>query len=297
MIFAELPYRLTHSECCQFLTEKIITPVSKNLAGAYILDFSKATFIDPSGVAALYNAMQYLGSQRREVHFRGHVLRTDVNTYLDDSGFFETFLHERIFPNRPRRPTTVQLHIFNVNSYYGHLMSTLMPWIAQSVEMDAQSLEVLRATLEEAYHNVTYHSGVKSGCVFAQHFPRRNELEVVISDHGFGVPNRVRTKFPKTTDTEALQLAFEKGFTTGSVVANRGWGLWQLSNYAAQKNGGTVTLRSGYGLASAEQGMEQPVITSLHSKWLYPGTLVRVVLKTDTLRRLQDDTEKEVFSW
>lgn len=297
MVIAELPYRLTHSECCQFITERIITPITKNIDGGYLIDFSKTTFIDPSGVAALYNSLQYLILQKRDIHFRGHELRTDVNTYLDDSGFFETFLQQRIFPNRPRRQTTVPLHVFDVKNYYGHLMTKLMPWIAQSVEMDAQNLEVLRATLEEAYHNVTYHSGVNYGCVFAQHFPKREELEVVISDHGFGIPYRVRTKFPQTTDNAALLLAFEKGFTTGSVVANRGWGLWQLSNYAAQKNGGEVSLRSGYGIATAIHGNEQPVITALQSKWVYPGTLVRVVLKTDTLRRVRNDTEKEVFSW
>lgn len=297
MIVAEIPYRLTHSECCQFLTERIVTPVANKLSGDVILDFSKVAFVDPSGVAALYNALQYLSSQRKGIIFKGHDLRTEANIYLDDSGFFSQCLPTRVFEDRPRRQSTVPLHVFGIKSYYGHLTTQLMPWIAGSVEMDADNLEVLRATLEEAYHNVTYHSGVDRGCVFAQHFPRKDELEVVISDHGYGIPERVRTKLPATSDPDALRLAFTKGFTTGSVVANRGWGLWQLSNYAAQKNGGSISLRSGFGWASAIQGHEQPVITALQSKWLYPGTLVRIVLKTDRLRRLRNDTEKEVFSW
>lgn len=297
MILAKIPSRLTHSECSQFLTERIVTPIAKNQPGDVVLDFSKVAFIDPSGVASLNTALQFLYDKSRDVHFVGHDVRTEANVYLDDSGLFSEYLATRVFEDRPRRQTTVPLHLFGIKNYYGHLMSELMPWIAGSVDMDAESLEVLRTTLEEAYHNVTYHSGVNCGCVFAQHFPRREQLEVVISDHGYGIPVRVRGKFPNTSDTEALQMAFRKGFTTGSVVANRGWGLWQLSNYAAQKNGGFITVRSGHGLAVAATGHTQPVISTLNSRWLYPGTLVRIVLKTDKLRRLRNDTEKEVFSW
>lgn len=297
MIVAKIPYRLTHTECDKFLTEGILTPLTKTEVGNFVLDFSGATFIDPSGVAALYNALQILSHYRRDISFVGHELRTDVNVYLDDSGFFSNCMPSRVFEDRPRRQTTVPIHIFGVDNYYGHLTTELMPWIADAVHMDAENLEVLRATLEEAYHNVTYHSGVSAGCVFAQHFPRRQELEVVISDHGSGIPAKVRTKVPGLTDGEALKLAFKKGFTTGSVVANRGWGLWQLSNYAAQKNGGTISLRSGRGLADARRGPEEPTISASHSHWVYPGTLVRIVLKTDTLRLLRNDTEKEAFTW
>jgi len=211
MIVAEIPYRLTHSECCQFLTERIVAPVANNLSGDVIFDFSKVGFVDPSGVAALYNALQYLSSKKRGIKFVGHDLRTEANIYLDDSGFFSECFPQRVFEDRPRRQTTVPLHVFDTQNYYGHLTSQLMPWIATSVDMDAESLEVLRTTLEEAYHNVTYHSGVNRGCVFAQHFPRKDELEVVISDHGYGIPVRVRGKLPNASDPDALRMAFKKG--------------------------------------------------------------------------------------
>ncbi|WP_462387305.1 histidine kinase [Acidovorax sp. Q11] len=293
----KIPYRLTHQECNHFIHEEVINKVILQNARGVVFDFSGITFIDPSGLAALYNSIKILEHYQKEIIFTNHDMTTDVNNYLDDSGFYSTMIGTRVFQGRTRRPTTVPIHIFGINNYYGHLTGELMPWIATSLGITPQSLDVLRATLEEAYHNVAYHSGVNEGCVFAQHYPKRKTLEVIISDHGKGIPHRVRTKIPNISDSNALEQAFEKGFTTGSVVSNRGWGLWQLANFTAQKNGGHVTIRSGQGYAKAERGPEEPKIRAWKTDWAYPGTLVRVVLETDTLQELRNDTEEEVFTW
>lgn len=293
----KIPYKLTHDYCQEFIYKNVLIPILRENINSFILDFSSITFIDPSGVAALYNSMRVFSYHEADVSFINHDIQTKVNLYLDDCEFFLHFLNIRVFRGRGTRNTTVPIHIFDVNNYYGHLNGKLIPWIALSLNTCPKYLEVLRATLEEAYHNVSYHSGVKEGCVFAQHFPKKKELEIVISDHGKGIPTLVKSKIPNISDHDALKKAFEKGFTTGSVVQNRGWGLWQLANFTAQKNGGLVTISSGFGIATGTRGVSDPIIKVRSLKYSYPGTLVRVVLKTDILEQLNYDTEEEVFEW
>ena len=107
----------------------------------------------------------------------------------------------------------------------------LMPWIAREVGLKEESLSAIRTSIEEVFHNIRDHSGVGVGCFFAQHYPRKNEIELAISDFGLGFPAQVRTLIPSISDTDALKKASEEGFTTKSNVRNRGAGLTNIMNY------------------------------------------------------------------
>lgn len=172
-----------------------------------------------------------------------------------------------------------------------------MPWIGSSVNLSDDTLETIRACLEEVFHNIHYHSGVDTGCVFAQHFPQKRRICIAISDFGIGIPTRVRTKEPNATDSGALRLAVTEGWTTKTNVRNRGVGLSTLLKYITQRNSGTVFLHSGNGYLSATRGPKASNVTSRSAEWAYPGTLVHVVLRTDTLERLENDVAPEVFQW
>ncbi|NVO05243.1 MAG: hypothetical protein HXX19_04535 [Rhodoferax sp.] len=189
------------------------------------------------------------------------------------------------------------LELFKASAYVPYLYQGLMPWVSNEVKLSTDTLETIKTCLEEVFHNIEYHSGIEFGCTFSQHFPKKNRIHVAISDFGIGIPTRVRSKLPDLQDAQALKEACKEGFTTKSNVKNRGAGLPNLIRYVVQRNSGTVLIHSGRGYLSASRGPDQPNITSRELDWAYPGTLVHVVLRTDTLEKLERDIEPEVFQW
>lgn len=264
-------------------------------------DFSILNFIEPVGVVVLSNLIEYLRKNGVEVRFVHHNTNTSANKYLDDAGFFQHYLRKSVFPGCQLRGTTIPLKIIDSNEFTSYLYTKLMPWIAMEVGLTDTSLAALRTSLEEILHNVNDHSGVGAGCAFAQHFPRSNQIQIAISDFGHGIPNVVRTVAPELSDPEALRQACEEGFTTKSNVRNRGAGLPNLMRYVTQRNNGTVLIASGKGNVSAVKGGLEAApstrITARHANGVYPGTLVRVILRTDTLERVAADAELEPFEW
>ncbi len=267
---------------------------------AVTFDFSRLVFVEPVGVVVLSNLIEYFKQLGCKVRFANHTTRTKGTEFLDDSLFFERYLKRRIFADSGPRGTTIPLRLIHATAAQDFLLNELMPWIATSVGMTTASLDSVRVSLEEILHNVRDHSGVQIGCVFAQHFPMRERIQVAISDFGQGIPAQVRTKVPDASDPAALRLACNEGFSTQSNVQNRGAGLPTLISYVTRRNGGNVLIAAGTGELSAAPTPSGPhpfKITARQSDGNYPGTLVRVILRTDTLERSAADAEPESFEW
>jgi anti-sigma regulatory factor (Ser/Thr protein kinase)/anti-anti-sigma regulatory factor len=262
------------------------------------LDFGSLEFIEPVGVVILSNLIEYLRKCGVKVVFKNHTARTVAIKFLDDSQFFVEYERRAIFQDCAVRPSTIPLNRIHNDRSQEFLLHKLMPWIAKSVGLTAQSLVSTKVALEEILHNVRDHSGVQIGCTFAQYFPNKNRIQIAISDFGCGIPEMVRTKLPDVSDTHALRLACQEGFTTKTNVQNRGAGLPTLMRYVTQRNGGNVLLVSGKGALSASPiNNGKTKMTPRQARGSYPGTLVRVILRTDTLERAAEDAELEPFEW
>lgn len=265
-----------------------------------VFDFARLGFVEPVGVVVLSNVIEYFKLLKCKVAFKNHLTQTAGTKFLDDSLFFERYLGKKLFSSSAVRPTTIPLNLIHSERAQEYLLKTLMPWVGESVGMSPESLAGVRVSLEEVLHNVRDHSGVKVGCTFAQHFPNRSRIQIAISDFGAGIPNVVRTKLPDTADPAALRLACQEGFTTQSNVQNRGAGLPTLIKYVTQSNGGNVLIAAGHGALSAAPTPAGPhpyKITTRTADGFYPGTLVRVILRTDTLERAACDALVEPFEW
>lgn len=295
-ITVELPGSFNAWTMYQFI-EQLLSEQRDAKCSKVYFDFSKVTFIEPVGVVVLSNLIEYLKKVGVSVWFKGHKIRTKCTAFLDDSGFFQQYLKGPVFAGSVLRSTTIPLKLIAQTEFTSYLFMKLMPWIGREVGLSEQSLSALRTSLEEIFHNVNDHSGVGIGCTFAQHFPNKNEIQIAVSDFGRGIPHVVRTKLPELTDPEALKKACEEGFTTQSNVRNRGAGLPNLMRYVTQRNNGTVLIASGEGNLSASKGLQGTKLTARHQHGFYPGTLVRVILRTDTLEKTASDAELEPFEW
>lgn len=262
-----------------------------------VMDFSQLVFCDPVGVAALANYIAYFQSAGVEFKFRNHDVRSDANKYLDDAGFFEEFLGNRAFEDSGLRNTTIPFKCFDKNNYIGYLYERLAPWIAQEVNLSSDTMESIRACLEEVFHNIEFHSKAAKGFTIAQHYPKKSVIKIAITDFGIGIPTQVRSLLPELNDPDAIVKACEEGFTTKSNVKNRGVGLALLVKYVVARNGGTVDIRSGLGVVKIAKNAKGAHLNAMKSDWPYPGTMVNVTLRTDTLEELDSEVVPEVFKW
>lgn len=283
----------------QFISE-VITDQRDAKFSKVIFDFSRVNFVEPVGLVGLSNLIEYLNKIGCSVAFSNHSSLNQGTKFLDDSEFFERYLKKKIFANSSVRSTTMPLRLIASDKAQEYLIFKLMPWVASSVNMKIESLDSIRVSIEEILHNVNDHSGVRVGCTFAQHFPNKKTIEIAISDFGNGIPSMVRKVIPNTSDSDALKLASQEGFTTKSNVKNRGAGLPTLIKFVVANNGGSVRINSGNASLSAapsSQNKEKINIVARSEDSFYPGTLVRVTLRTGTFEKLAAEAEVEDFKW
>jgi anti-sigma regulatory factor (Ser/Thr protein kinase) len=218
--------------------------------------------------------------------------------YLDDFGFFKHYGGESLRPHAALRRTTVPIERVQSQQIFAYLENQLMPWIAERVGLAQESLATVKTCFEEIFHNIDDHSEVKLGSVFAQFFPSKDHIHVAISDYGVGIPTVVRRKVPGISDPAAIRKACEEGFSTKTNVQNRGAGLPTLIKYVTLRNQGNVLLASGKGeLAATSQYGTTRIRARSVRDGIYPGTLVKVILRTDTFEAMAEDVKAEEFQW
>lgn len=277
------------------LISQIIDLHGEPKSDVVILDFKDLVFIAPVGVVVLSNLVEYLKTKNTICTFTGLGLTKPV-VYLDDSGFFERYSGKSIREHAAVRVGTLPLTLVANPEAIGFLYMRLIPWLAIRMSTTEASLAVVRVCIEEIFNNINDHSGVNVACVHAQYFPVGRDIQIAISDFGYGIPHNVRKLQPEIDDTSALRLACQEGFTTQSNVRNRGAGLATLIKYVTS-NRGHIWIVSGTANLSAVHGQGASKITSRSTDGVYPGTLVRMTLKQASIVELTKDIEREEFSW
>lgn len=291
-----LPHRL-EQETMYALIAEAVDEKGKPKHAVTEFSFERMTWIDPTGVVALSSLIDYLAKNGSMPGFVKVNPTSDCVRYLDDSGFFKQYSGQDIRPEAKCRRSTVRLERVPIERMVPYLGFDLVPWIANRVGLEPESIDSVKASLEEIFNNVYDHAGVQRGCVFAQFFPNLNRIQVAISDPGAGIPTVVRRKLPTFTDEQALVKACEKGFTTQSNVRNRGVGLDNLIRFVTRVNGGSVQLVSGRAELAAMPSNTGDRRRVRRGRYPYPGTLVKVILRTDTFEALEADVQKEDFKW
>src|SRR5260221_8850856 len=173
-------------------------------------DFSRISFIDPTGVVVTSNLIDYLRFHGVKVRFQIIKPYSSTIEYLDDFGFFRHYKGEPLRKAAALRNTTVPLERVKSEAIFSYLNNKLMPWIAGRVGLEQDSVEAVRVCFEEIFHNIDDHAGVKIGSAFAQFFPRKEHIHVAISDFGVGIPTVVRRVLPRIADDSALRKAVEE---------------------------------------------------------------------------------------
>ena len=263
------------------------------------IDFKGLKFIEPVGVVILSNLIEYVIRRNVRVTLSGLSKFSEGTVYLDNSGFFERYLGCKLRPYAKCPPSCLPLTMVSNAQAVGYLHASIIPWLSDVLRTSEASLATIRVCLDEVFSNINFHSGVDFGCMHIQQFKQSNEIQIAISDFGVGIPSNVRRIRENINDSAALKLACEEGFTTQSNVKNRGAGLATLIRYLTTKDRGKVWIVSGNANLSA---IHDPTttfskVTARTTIGMYPGTLVRITIKPDSIQDLATDVESEEFSW
>jgi anti-sigma regulatory factor (Ser/Thr protein kinase) len=218
-----------------------------------VIDFHTLKFIEPVGVAIIYNIINWLSTNRVTVKLRLPELPNSVSNrnpikYLDDCGFFKEFLGQKRFKHSSLRPTTIPLRNVAYEESYAWLDDVLIRWLMNELSShNPTGFANTKICLQEIFNNIEDHSHQKLACVFAQHYPANSEIKLAISDFGVGIPFNIKKLEPSVNDARALELAVKEGYSTKSWPRNRGAGLDILTQLVVNTNRGRIYIHSNYG--------------------------------------------------
>jgi anti-sigma regulatory factor (Ser/Thr protein kinase) len=297
-----LPPQFELYEVLPFLGE-IIAPDGSPLGREFEFDFSSLQFIKPEGMVALANVIKYLQSKGCTIRFTG--VRVDESTprdnplkYLDDCSFFEHFLGKKLFSGSSCRKTTIPLNFIETQSYYSWIRNKVIPWLDKRIGIDTQrQLPEFSACMDEIFNNIIDHAHVQIASVHMQHYPRDNQVFIAVADFGVGIPTNIRKvqAFGSLSDAQCLKRAIEHGISSKTTPRNRGAGLDTLLQNIIVHNKGKVRIHSLKGHLTATPSSHDMTIEIEEREHLYPGTLLLMQLRTDTIPPPQEDEEE--FSW
>lgn len=262
----------------------------------FTFDFKWLSFIEGSGLTVFCNTLEWLYSHGVKVFFLNHDnLGKSAICYLDDCGFFERNLGEKLRPYASVRSTTLPFTRVAHADAHGWLEYNFTPWASGALKVQSLALGSVRTCIKEIFNNINDHSTQNIGFVHVQHYPKANRVTATISDFGKGIPSNIRSSFPNLDDGAAILKATAPGFTTKSTPRNMELGLAFLID-CVTSNQGSVSIYSFKGAVSCYRDAAGSVIRhpSLGNA-SYPGTLVELSLRTDCF--VGDDAEEEEMTW
>lgn len=179
------------------------------------------------------------------------------------------------FPRRNSRGRFIELKSFDADSIY-RLQDELNMILYQNGGIAKEVLELLFYCLGEIMDNTLIHSGLNSGWVSAQFYPRKEEIMLTICDYGEGIhkslTSQPETKYKDITESEALDLCIQRGVTNGKGL---GFGLFATSQFIL-KNSGELLLYSGSHYLTAKNGKYE-----IKNGNYWKGTVVSLKINTN----------------
>lgn len=286
-----------------------------------VLDLTKVTFIEPSGVIALSNIVQW-ATKHNEVAVGVQVLsdtsckgkNRDAMEYLADCGFFASISQPDAFKSPCARPTMLRVRDLAANRVEQWKVSELKNWLQTQTKRRNEFTSVCTA-IGEIFNNINDHSREKIGCIFGQYYHNIEEIKIAVSDFGIGIPQSIKNKLddalffdklktfssfkeiPIETilkkDNLLIEFALTEGISTQSLPQNRGAGLAYVKKTITNNKIGEFTIISNCGIVSIK---DNDIVLSTTLEESYPGTFFEIKIDTSNGSLYDLDVEEE-FEW
>lgn len=289
-----LPQRLKSYSVIQLLEDLFW---KDKIYDKYSIDFGMIEFVEPAGMVCLSNLIDFLRKKGSVVDLVNYNHTQKASVYLDDAGFFKTYLGKSI-RSCGFRETMYSMN--RIECEYNPRMkidNDILPWLARQFGMKVEAVSALGTCIGEVFNNVLDHSGERIICFFAQHFPNKREIKIAVSDFGVGIPANIKKNFGGNfSDAEAIVKATERERTTRSEPHNRGMGLDNIITNIVGLNKGKVEIFSYNGYVNCTWNGDRIVKNKEElSKGFCPGTLIDITIRRDTF--VPDEIEEVAWSW
>lgn len=256
-----------------------------------IIDFSDLQNIEVGGVTSLSNVIEYLKYRKIDVQ----CINADscsASAFLLGSGFLRKHTNnEKHFDKTNAEFLPLEFVVYNQS--FSYITTSLIPWMATTLEQDKRALSSIQICLEEIFNNIKDHSTVNIGCSCAHHDKDQDRILICVADFGIGISQRVRGAIEIGSDQAAIAMACQDGFTTQTTPRNRGAGLHILIRNIVARNSGHVSIYSGNGIYECKPNQKKGTGRAAPSR--YPGTLLYLII--DTKLFVPSEISEEEFSW
>ncbi|WP_339165347.1 ATP-binding protein [Siminovitchia sp. FSL W7-1587] len=293
-----LPPRFTRHSMYRLLNEVIdndLHPKAREIR----FNFCDLSFIEPAGITILSNLFEWLRKQgvRSKVIYPTNINKGKNSPiqFLDDSMFFKQYIGKSITSYPGVRPTTIPLKLVAYSDSTQWLENDFTFWLSNQLSIPPNTLTTIRTCFGEIFNNIKDHAQENIGCIFAQHYPNKNQIKIAISDFGMGIPDNIRRIYPSLQDHLAIEKASEEGVTSKTSPRNLGAGLHTLIENVVNNNKGAIHIHSNYGIVSCIKGNDGVEKQATLERGFYPGTFIEVILRTDFIENITDFEEE--FKW
>ena len=194
------------------------------------------------------------------------------------------------------RDTSFRISFVRQENSFAFLQNELLPWMRLATRLNTDSLLSIKTCMLEIFNNTSDHATSDIGCMFAQHFPMRNELCFAFADAGIGIPANVNKLHPDLDGADAIIRSTEEGFTTRSTPRNQGIGLkFLLDTIVKSSICGTVTVCSLNGIVKFYNLNGQIENQILQRGGYSPGTCFDVRVPIQNIPWVDDEVEDLVW--
>lgn len=293
MINVLLPRQFVADQLFPFIKEQFGN--FETVPCAVTFDFSRMNFVLPSGIVFLSNLTLFLVRRGCKVSFTGMDCNKQCIKYLDDSLFFEQHMKMKLFSDSVPRSTTRPLIEIRHQDCHGWIHNDFAPWLSDISGVPVNGLAEFKTCMSELFNNINDHSEFDVGSVFAQWYPQKKNLQIVVADFGQGIPETVRRIEADLTDNEAIIRAFDEGFTSQSTPQNRGQGLYYLRQNVLDHLGGRLTVRSREGAVTFGKSGNSLTVMPYKAQGFCPGTMIEFSIDTDMIE-FEEENDGD-FQW
>lgn len=258
-------------------------------------DMAGVGFVEPSGVVMLHNLTRYLLSQGCKVFYDNFTLPRQGLMFLDGAGFFEDVLHKKAFAFTAAKATTLRLREIRSIDAHGWVSAEFLPWLASCSRRSLPALGHFGFCISEIFNNIRDHSTYEVGSIFAQWYPNIDTLKLAIGDFGRGIPVNVATVEPQMTGAQAIERAFDAGFSSRSTPKNRGAGLDFMRQNVCASLHGTMKVYSGGAAVHVARDGHITHLNPILGNSGYTGTLFEIELPTHNIATITPDEEEMIW--
>lgn len=253
------------------VTAALYNLISKQGYQDIILDFSDATFLEPSYMVPLVTTVRSYCNGQIDFEIRLPTERTTANLLRNTN--WAHLMAPEVFEKRDlhhqRHLSAVQY--LDAEQHYAAVDRSLSVIMASVEGLDRSRLKALEWSLNEITDNVLNHAESPVGGILqVVTFGRRQLVEFYVCDAGIGIPRSLRQGRPQIdNDVQAVRAAIEEGVTRNSST-NQGNGLYGTFK-CCEVSEGQFDVLSGNVRLHHEPGMLQVSKETIP----FPGTFVR----------------------